>query len=457
MQSITIIYYLGGYCMNMKKKVLPILLILMFAASMVVYGARAQEEAREEVVVGALARQISSALLPFLDEFEQETGIRVTIEQHSADALHDKMMLGAASKAGHFDIVYVSPSWFGAMVENDYLLPLNDYYEKYNFDLDDFVGASVDMCYYEGGSEIWAVPYVADTKVLMYRIDLFESASEQQAFKARYGYDLQVPETTEQLRDMAEFFTRPDEGLYGYGAPMMGALNWVWALTKIWTYGGNIYDSDYNVIINSPESLKAWQWAEQMLSYMPAGVLAWEYGEHLTYMTQGRLAMTEGYYQFGVTVNDPDQSDMAGNIGYAVLPRAPESGFATGKHVIGGGSLGIPSDAQNPDAAFTFLNWMFGDKDRALVWYLNGGAATRSSVFESEEVLAQASWLEDLHPIAIRSLDEVAVSRPVIPEAYMVLDAIIDGWSSVGLGNQTPASALAQTEREIARILAHRQ
>ncbi len=37
------------------------------------------------------------------------------------------------------------------------------------------------------------------------------------AFEAKYGYPLAVPETWVQLRDIAEFFTRPDENLYGVG------------------------------------------------------------------------------------------------------------------------------------------------------------------------------------------------------------------------------------------------
>ena len=35
------------------------------------------------------------------------------------------------------------------------------------------------------------------------------------AFEAEYGYPLAVPETWAQLMDIAKFFTRPDEGLYG--------------------------------------------------------------------------------------------------------------------------------------------------------------------------------------------------------------------------------------------------
>lgn len=446
-----------GRLLGRKATAVLLALTLLLAAGSPIYAGGAPETP-DQVTIGVLARPISDALRPFLDEFEQETGIRVELEQHSADALHDKTLLGVASNAGYFDIVYLSPSWIGNMVENNYLLRLDDYYDEYGFELDDFVGAAVDMVYYEGAEGKWGVPYVADTKVLMYRKDLFADENEQAAFYDEYGYELRVPETMNELRDTAAFFTRPDDGLYGYGAPMMGALNWVWALTKIWTFGGDIYDENYNVIIDSPESLDAWIWAQEMLQYMPEGVLAWEYGEHLSYMTGGRLAMTEGYYQFGVDVNDPEKSDMAGQIGYALLPRAEGSGFETGKHVIGGGALAIPHDAPNPDGAFKFLQWMFAeDIDRSIDWYLAGGAPTRAGVFESPRVYEEAPWLEDLHPIALKSLDEVAVSRPVIPEAYEILDAIIDSWSSVATGDRNVEQALSSAQQEIDRILEPRR
>ena len=43
---------------------------------------------------------------------------------------------------------------------------------------------------------------------LVYRRDLFDDPKEKAAFKGKYGYDLAAPATYDQLRDIAEFFTR---------------------------------------------------------------------------------------------------------------------------------------------------------------------------------------------------------------------------------------------------------
>src|SRR3546814_2985453 len=54
-----------------------------------------------------------------------------------------------------------------------------------------------------------------DLHTLSYRVDLFEDPEEQKAFRDKYGYDLAPPVTWDQYYDVAEFFTRPEEKLWG--------------------------------------------------------------------------------------------------------------------------------------------------------------------------------------------------------------------------------------------------
>ena len=61
-----------------------------------------------------------------------------------------------------------------------------------------------------------------------------------EAFKAKYGYDLGVPKDFKQLRDIAEFFYRPDQKRYGiaiytdnsYDALAMGVENAIFSLWR---------------------------------------------------------------------------------------------------------------------------------------------------------------------------------------------------------------------------------
>ena len=48
-----------------------------------------------------------------------------------------------------------------------------------------------------------------------YRKDWFDDPAEKAAFKKKYKRELAVPETWDDLKDVAEFFTRPDKKRYG--------------------------------------------------------------------------------------------------------------------------------------------------------------------------------------------------------------------------------------------------
>ncbi|MFW6137940.1 MAG: ABC transporter substrate-binding protein [Spirochaetota bacterium] len=414
--------------------------------------------------VGLLARSISDALKPYLDDFYDETGIRVNIEQHAYDSLRDKMMLEFAAKSGYFDIIYLSPGYLGELMENDYILELNPYMEKLDFKREDFLPAAIEISRYGIGEEIWGFPYLADTTVLLYRKDLFEDPQERREFRERFGYDLPIPTledplTTQQFMDLAKFFTRDTNGdgsidMYGFGYPQTGvAYGNLYIMPWIWTFGEEYFDEDYQVTVDSPKALAAMQYAKELQNYQPPGVLGWDYGDHIPWFYEGRLAMTGGWFHIGLDANDPEKSDVAGKVGYAVVPVHPESGLKTGKAVLGGGSLAITKHSRNPEAAFTYLNWMFGNKERALEWYLNGGSATLKGIYESPEVYAEYPWAEEFFPIANFSLSHIAKQRPTLGVSHSLFEVMSSTWHNVALGRETPEAGLQSAAREMQEII----
>ena len=69
--------------------------------------------------------------------------------------------------------------------------------------------------YPTGSSHYFAAPAETDAMGWVYRKDWFDDPAEKDAFKAKYKRELAVPETWEEFRDVAEFFTRPDSKRYG--------------------------------------------------------------------------------------------------------------------------------------------------------------------------------------------------------------------------------------------------
>ena len=82
------------------------------------------------------------------------------------------------------------------------------------------------------------------------RKDLFEDPKEKDAFKAKYGRDLAVAKTWDEYYDIAEFFYRPDQSLWGSAMHMAAAYD---AITcnwnqMMWSYGGELWDGKNKVV-----------------------------------------------------------------------------------------------------------------------------------------------------------------------------------------------------------------
>ena len=410
------------------------------------------------VTIGDLARSISDAYLPFLPEFEAETGIRVEVEQLSFGALFDKMMLEFAAGTGYYDIVYLSPGFMATLIDAGYVITLDDYFEEYGIDTDAFLAAAIDINRYGPEDAIWAYPYLADTSVFLYRLDLFQDPSERAAFRERYGYDLPIPTvdepmTTDQFLEVAEFFTRDD--MFGFAYPQGGtAYGNLHILPWVWTFGGEYYDADFHATLDDPRVVEAFRFAKELQAFQPAGSLGWDYGEHIPLLCEGRLAMTAGWFHIGLDANNPEVCPaVAGAIGYAPPPYAPDSGFDHGFTVLGGGGLAITVDSANPDAAFTFLTWLFADQERALEWYLSGGAATLAAVYDAPEVTEAWPWAADFFPVANYLLANTTKQRPTVPNSNEIFEVMAETWQNVALGRLTPEEAARSAHDRVDALL----
>lgn len=58
----------------------------------------------------------------------------------------------------------------------------------------------------------YVAPYDCDGQALYYRRDLLTDPAHLEAFSAGYGYELAVPQTWENLRDIARYFNGKELG-----------------------------------------------------------------------------------------------------------------------------------------------------------------------------------------------------------------------------------------------------
>ncbi len=96
--------------------------------------------------------------------------------------------------------------------EAGHYVDLTDFFNEHKLDE---VMAPATVKYYSeypcNSGKYWSIPAEGDAVGWSYRKDWFEDPKEMEAFKAKYGYDLALPKTWAEMRDIAEFFHRPDQ------------------------------------------------------------------------------------------------------------------------------------------------------------------------------------------------------------------------------------------------------
>ncbi|MBC8099924.1 MAG: extracellular solute-binding protein, partial [Armatimonadetes bacterium] len=227
-----------------------------------------------------------------------------------------------------------------------------------------------------------------------YRKDLFEDAQNMADFEAKYGYALAVPQTWAELRDIAEFFTRPDEGLYGagvytqidYDAITMGFEN------VFFSYGANWGDADNNVlgVANSPEAVAALELYRELYSFAPPGTNNAFFAEMNDVFITGQAAMIMNYFAFFPALYNASINPYRDVTGYFPMPTGPDGGRYA---ALGGQGISINSyiSDERKQASYDFIEW-FAQEEIQMNWAALGGYTCNINVLESEAFLTQTPY-----------------------------------------------------------------
>jgi len=305
-----------------------------------------------------------------LTEFENETGIKVEVENTPWEQLESKVVL--TNEAGNPpDIAWISSQKLASLINADALLPLDDYVsETYTEeDLNDF--ASHEKAATTSALDGKKYLFLASihTRYLWYNKDLVQTP----------------PTNWEELIEIGKQLTDPAKNQYGFGFwgnKHYGSVEIMYA-PMIWSAGGRITDDNGRAVWDSPEAAEAVQFISDLVNVhkiAPESVLTQEITEIDKIFLAGNIAMIlEGAYRKAAFW---DLSDLgkAGKLGIAPMPGkdGPAPMF------INGWSLGIPKKAKHPDAAWKFIEFFNRTENQIKHALVKGGAPTRKSAWEDE-------------------------------------------------------------------------
>jgi multiple sugar transport system substrate-binding protein len=388
-------------------------------------------------------------LMELSKDFTKETGVKVNGVFIPWPNFQDKVFTALAAKDDAYDIVIGDSQWLGRASSAGHYVELTDWMKK-NIDIKQIYEPALVAYgeYPKGSGKYWAAPCEADANGFAYRKDLFEDPKEKAAFKAKYGYELKVPETYQQLRDIAEFFTRPEKKLYGLAAWYSKSYDGVTMGFQqvMWSFGGSYGDEKtYKVdgILNSDAGVKALEFYASLKKFTPPGSENYYWNECLTAFQQGLVAMAMDYFAFFPGLEDPKSNPYAKVTGFFAAPGAKGSDGKIRRYIsIGGQGMSLSQYSKNKELARQYMQW-FSRKDVQVKWAKLGGYTANKEVLQSADFLKATTFNKAF-------ADSFPYLRDfwAVPEYAELLEACQNHWNAAVVGQETPKQAMDAIAKE---------
>lgn len=360
-------------------------------------------------------------LQELVQDYEKKTGVKVKVETVPWPDFQTKAFREFAARGDAYDMVVGDSQWLGAGSTGGHYVELTDFFKKHGVNKS-MAPATVESYaeYPKGAGKYWAIPLEGDATGWSYRMDWFADPKEKAAFKKKYGYELAVPDTWAQMRDIAEFFHRPNEKRYGiaiytdnsYDALVMGYEN------VLFGYGGELGDySTYKVkgIINSKTAVDALNYYKELYQFTPPGWGKVFFMENNQAITEGLAAMSMNYFAFFPALTNPATNKHAKVTGYFANPKGPTGArFAA----LGGQGVSIVKYSKKQAESMTFLEWFIRD-DVQERWAELGGYTCNAKVLKSDKFRKATPYNEAFYQTMFMVKDFWAV-----PEYAELLDSM---------------------------------
>ena len=356
---------------------------------------------------------------------EAHPEITITLEITTTNGLPERILTTLRSGAAP-DIIDAQHPWVNGYAQNGLVMPLDDVIG----DTSDYNEAAID--YVTWNDQIWGMPYRIEALAVIYNRSMFEAA----------GLDPDAPpETWDELLAAAQALN--ETGVSGFAITGGGEVgNTIFrSLPFIWMNGGDLISEDgTTAVVNSPEAVEAVKfWTDMYVEHgvSPASTLENDGTANRRLFIAEQVAM----YQSG-------QFDLASIA--AENPDIQTAGMMTphpeGKDpaaILGGWSWVIPAEAQNPDEAKIFLEFL--SQPENMGFYTDTFPARVSAMelprFDDPALAVFGEMLPYGRPL------------PNHPRWVQISQAYFDGVQRILIGDQDAQAAMDLAAEDIQALL----
>jgi multiple sugar transport system substrate-binding protein len=356
--------------MKRKRIVFVVCLLLLMVLSNYLVVNAAEKKAQVKKVKGPVTLRIlyfqwgpGNALAKVAANYEAFTKgkVKVEVELPGSDEWYTKWLASVQSQEYVWDIMVIDSQWLGMAVDSGAVSDITNLIGKKPFIKG--IPPTMKEAYMSDptfSGKIWSVPLQDGAEGLIYRKDLFSDQQKKNAFKKKYGYELAVPDTWFQLRDIAEFFYDPKNKFYGLITKWGTAYDVItWDFNQVlWAFGGDFWDPKTKTAegyINSKEAVEALEFYKSLTKFAPPGWQTAAFNETIQSMSQGLVAMAIEWLSFCPSIVDPEHSKVYDKVGFALIPKGPAGRFIS----LGGQPMTISSYSPYQKEAADFIEWFY--------------------------------------------------------------------------------------------------
>lgn len=382
-----------------------------------------------------------SALRKLWEAFCRETGCDFFLDAIPMDLLllHQAILTENGLKSGEWDIAHISSDWIteaysSGSVEN--LLPYIKKNKPEQFP-EGWPESLLQMQTING--EVIGMPFHDGPECLIYRKDLFEEPFYKDEYRNQFGKDLLPPQTWEDFFNIASFFQRPEQHLYGtVFAAYPDGHNAVFDFClQLWTRGGALTDDHGSVNIYSPAAEEGLTFYRQLLQQKKVTHPRCNEFDSIKAgdaFANGEAAMMINWFGFAAFCEIAATSQVKGCVDIADIPHGQNKASASLNsywiYAIGKGS-------RHKELAYEFIKFATNTKSDKLLT-LEGGIGCRISTWRDEDINKIIPYYYKLE-----SLHQHARSLPAIPQ-WPEIAGIIDTIMLKAVNTDAPVSTLLQ-------------
>lgn len=336
---------------------------------------------------------------------------------------HDRAIV--LHQAGRLpDILMAQVDWIAEFADLGLIEPLDDLIAQ---EPAEFFGNIPQTFHTKWRGQQYYLPLESGAVALFYNTDLFEAA----------GID-GPPETWDEFAEAARQLTKPDQMQFAVTGTLQTEppTNMTYEIYPLLLQAGaTIIDGETNqAVFNSPEGVAAIEWYAERINVdniSVPGVLSNGEREKRANFATGNVAMMfEG--PWGISI----QQQLNPNLNYKIAPLPRGKQYGT---LVRGSLSTLTSQAQDKEAAWTFLKWLSGPKGIEL-WSRGTGA------FPARLDVASQDWFKEkeiFQAFSVQMERENAVSPfLVMPNAVQMNKIMTTEIQNVIQGSKTAQQAL---------------